>query len=230
MILRQFKNAYRYNSDSLMLYAFIKKLSANVLDVGCGCGVLGLLLKRDFPEISLYMCDILEQNCDLATKNAKENGIKAQIFALDFNDFDEKMRFDFIISNPPFYKENTLQSENLHKNFAKYSSNLSLKNFLNKASKILKPKGKLIFCYDARRINEVLFIASNLKFSLIKLQFIYPTPKKCSKLALMEFEKNSKKLCEILQPIAVNSDKSYTKEAKEIFAKADLTSIDCEFK
>lgn len=229
MILRQFKNAYRYNSDSLMLYSFVKKLSANVLDVGCGCGILGLLFKRDFPEISLFMCDILEQNCKISALNAKENGLEAQILQQDYNEFDEKMRFDFIVSNPPFYGETVIKSENLHKHFAKYSANLSLENFLNKSNKILKPKGKIIFCYDAKRINELFIATSKLNLSTVKLQFIHPTPQKPSKLVLLELEKNSKKLCEILPPIAVNSHNSYTQEAKEIFAKADLKSVDCEF-
>lgn len=228
MKLLQFKNAYRYNSDSLMLYSFCKNIYGNVLDVGCGSGILGLLLKRDFPEISLFMCDILEQNCTLAAKNAKENGLLAQIFALDFSKFDKNIQFDFIISNPPFYHKNVLKSENSHKNFAKNSANLSLENLLNKAFKILKPKGKLIFCYDARQISEILKAFSNLKFSPVRIQFVYATFEKNSKLGLFELEKNSKKMCEILPPIAVNLGNSYTQKAKEIFAKANLESVDCE--
>ena len=52
MILAQLENGYRYNSDTLVLYDFIcsgvGEISGRVLDVGAGCGILGLLLKSDF--------------------------------------------------------------------------------------------------------------------------------------------------------------------------------------
>ena len=62
MILAQLKSGYRYNSDTLVLYDFIssslKNFSGRILDVGAGCGILGLLLKRDFKNSSLSLLDI----------------------------------------------------------------------------------------------------------------------------------------------------------------------------
>ena len=46
--LYQLENGYRYNSDTLFLYDFIAdKIRGESLAVGCGCGVLGLLVARD---------------------------------------------------------------------------------------------------------------------------------------------------------------------------------------
>ena len=75
MIITQPKNGYRYNSDTMFLYDFIREGGARgeVLDAGCGSGVLGLLLKRDFPKISLSLLDILEANVNLAAANAMQN-------------------------------------------------------------------------------------------------------------------------------------------------------------
>jgi len=49
MLLYQPESGYCYNSDSIFLYDFIDsfKPKGRVLDVGAGCGVLGLLVARD---------------------------------------------------------------------------------------------------------------------------------------------------------------------------------------
>ncbi len=63
MTFYQYKDGYRYNSDTVFLYNFIsqEKLKGKLLDVGSGCGILGLLLKRDFSDIELYQIDIQEK-------------------------------------------------------------------------------------------------------------------------------------------------------------------------
>lgn len=228
MRIFQPKYGYRYNSDTIMLYNFITKLKGDVLDVGCGCGILGLLLKRDFKDINLSMIDILEENIKIATKNAFENEILANIINGDFSKMDESFKFDYIVSNPPFYHEGVIKSGNLHKKISRYNSNLSLQNLLQKSFKLLKQNGILIFCYDAKKISKIFFELHNLKFNVNKIQFIYPKCEKNSKLVLIEAKKNSKSLCEILPPIFVNFKNGYSDEAKQIFKKADLLSIDYE--
>lgn len=88
MKLFQLKDGYRYNSDSLFLWDFARKncsfkASQSLLDVGCGCGILGLLLARDF-NCALSCIDIQPQNCELAQMNARANDIKASIICADF--------------------------------------------------------------------------------------------------------------------------------------------------
>lgn len=88
MKLFQLKDGYRYNSDSLFLWDFARKncsfkASQSLLDVGCGCGILGLLLARDF-NCALSCIDIQPQNCELAQINAGANDIKASIICADF--------------------------------------------------------------------------------------------------------------------------------------------------
>ncbi|MDY3664360.1 MAG: methyltransferase [Campylobacter sp.] len=88
MKIFQLKDGYRYNSDSLFLWDFARKncsfkASQSLLDVGCGCGILGLLLARDF-NCALSCIDIQPQNCQLAQINAEANDIKASIICADF--------------------------------------------------------------------------------------------------------------------------------------------------
>ncbi|HEC1793620.1 TPA: methyltransferase, partial [Campylobacter lari] len=78
--LFQHSKGYRYNNDSLLLFDFLSKnnLKGNILDIGCGCGILGLLIKQRFPNSNVYLLDIQEQNIKLSYKNAKENKLEIQ--------------------------------------------------------------------------------------------------------------------------------------------------------
>ena len=79
MILAQLKSGYRYNSDTLVLYDFIssslKNFSGRILDVGAGCGILGLLLKRDFKNSSLSFLDILQIHGESSKFNTSNYGL-----------------------------------------------------------------------------------------------------------------------------------------------------------
>jgi tRNA1Val (adenine37-N6)-methyltransferase len=77
MILHQPQNGYCYNSDTLFLYDFITNfpVKKNVLEVGGGCGVLGLLIARDF-RINLTVIEIQKIMADFIVKNAKINSIE----------------------------------------------------------------------------------------------------------------------------------------------------------
>ena len=79
--LYQLENGYCYNSDSLFLYSFVKRFlknNINLLDIGTGCGILGLLCARDF-NINLSLNEINNTMASIASINAKNNGISCDM-------------------------------------------------------------------------------------------------------------------------------------------------------
>lgn len=227
MELYQVESGYRYNSDTLYLYNFIQKCDGKVLDVGCGCGILGLLLKRDFPTCSVTLLDIQPINCQMAEKNAKHNNIEARVKASDFFDFfDEK--FDLIVTNPPFYHDGAKKSESVHVSLSRYSSNLPFDRFLKHTKKVLNPHGRVIFCYDAKQILSVFSLLGENKFTPLRVQFVYGKEGKDASLVLVEAKLSSKSLCKILTPIITNDELGFTKQAYGIFQKSNTKSLTCK--
>ena len=68
----------------------------DVIDVGCGSGILGIAAKICGAK-SVYMCDIDEQAVEFAKKNAELNGIDAEIECADL--IAGERTADFIIAN-----------------------------------------------------------------------------------------------------------------------------------
>lgn len=94
------KDRFDYGTRVLLNSIDIDKLSGNVLDLGCGLGVVGIILGTFNKGINIDMVDINERAIDLAKNNLVLNNIKANVFVSDiYSNIDNK--YDFIITNPP---------------------------------------------------------------------------------------------------------------------------------
>ena len=77
-----------------------------VLDLGCGCGLVGLLAAKLCGEGNVVMCDVDPLAVDIARKNAERNGVGGVKIALSdgFGALDDT-GFDLILSNPPYQRD-----------------------------------------------------------------------------------------------------------------------------
>lgn len=84
----------------LMLSAALPEIAGRALDLGCGWGPVGILLKAMKPETQVTLLDINPRACELAQKNAKKNGVSVEVVCAD-GPQGCKERFDWILLNPP---------------------------------------------------------------------------------------------------------------------------------
>lgn len=229
MRLEQLAQGYHYNSDSLMLYDFILRqgCSGEVLDVGCGCGILGLLIKRDLPQCAVHAIDIQPENVALTQKNARANSLELEVQTGDFLTLSWRQCMDVIVSNPPFYHDGTQKSQNPHLSLSRYATHLPLEDFLDQAKRVLKPHGKVLFCYDAKQLGAIMHHLHASKLTLTAVQCVHPKASKIASLVLLEAKRSSKSLCEILPPLVVNDMQGPTPQAATIFSKAGTVSVSC---
>ena len=86
----------------LLLSTIDNKIKGKVLDLGCGAGVIGSMIKKRSPNAQITMTDIHAMALESARKTLSENQLQGEVYASDvFSDIEGK--FDLIISNPPFH-------------------------------------------------------------------------------------------------------------------------------
>ena len=73
----------------------------SVLDLGCGYGAIGITIKKEHPEMQVYMSDINKRAVEFAKINAKDNNVEIDIRWGDVYEPWEGMKFDMIVINPP---------------------------------------------------------------------------------------------------------------------------------
>lgn len=235
MLLYQPKGGYCYNSDTHFLYDFIlkslsqfKNIRGELLDIGSGSGILGLLVCRDIPTLSLSQFEIQEDFQFLSLINSNCNKIKANMYKGCFIDKKIDKKFDVCISNPPFYNSNVIKSKNENIKMARYNDFMPLEKFISKVSAILKREGKFLFCYDVKQINEVLLLLDKYDLNVENMQFVYPKKEKDATLVLIYARKNSKSLTKVLPPLFVFHKDDFTVEVKNIYSMSSTYSIKVE--
>jgi len=231
LYLYQPTQGYAYNSDSIFLYNFIKgfKPKGELLDVGCGVGIISLLLSRDF-NLSTTIVDKQEIMLRYAKHNYIINNLEVESYLGDFTKISFNKKYDFIISNPPFYDSNVTQSQNEHLNIARYAHHLPLVAFISTVKKLLTPRGRFIFCYDAKQVDRLLHTLIEHKINPEVIRFVHSKIDRESKLVMISARMNSKSLMKIMPPLVVfNSQSIYMCEAKETFEKAGTHSIKADY-
>lgn len=126
------------------------KTPVDIVDLGCGSGVIGLTLEKKLSTASVDLIDISEKALEVAHKNCEKLQSNARLLKNDFlNNIDKK--YDVIISNPPYIKT-TETIEDIVKNnephLALYAGEDGLdcyRKILNDIKKNLKEQALIAF-------------------------------------------------------------------------------------
>ena len=228
MTIYQPKEGYRYNSDSIFLYDFISSFApkGRLLDIGCGVGVISLLLGRDF-DVEITAIDKQERMIEYARYNFETNSINADTITSDIADFGSDKKFDYIVSNPPFYDSAVTQSNNVHINIARYSHHMPISDLVSSVKRLLSPRGYFIFCYDAKQIDAVIYELKKAKINPEAIRFVHPKVDRDAKIAMIAARAGSKSMLKVLPPfVTFDEDGQYMPEANEAFKKANTNAVD----
>lgn len=94
------KDRFDYGTRVLLENIDIDNLCGKVLDLGCGIGVVGIILGTINKDIYIDMIDVNERALELAKENILLNKVKANVFISNVYD-KVTSKYDCIITNPP---------------------------------------------------------------------------------------------------------------------------------
>jgi tRNA1Val (adenine37-N6)-methyltransferase len=140
--IEQGQTAMKVCTDSCILGAWTPVPSkGNILDIGTGTGLLALMLAQR-TEAFIDALEIEPDACAQARQNVAASpwAGRVVIHPLAIQDFVREPVYDLIISNPPFYSQ-SLKSDKEKINMAYHSTQLSLPELLDAASRLLHPDG-----------------------------------------------------------------------------------------
>jgi 16S rRNA (guanine1207-N2)-methyltransferase len=106
-----------------------KKVSGDLLDFGCGAGVIASYYGKIFPNANLHLLDVNALALYSAKETLKLNNLTGQVFPSNSLS-DVKGKYNYVISNPPFH-------QGLKTNYQ------ATETFLSKIKPYLKPRGQV---------------------------------------------------------------------------------------
>ena len=224
--IRQSKRGYRFNLDSLMLagFASIKPRSVN-LDLGCGNGILTLVLAGRHPLTRWVGLEIQEGLANLARANVEQNGLAGRISivagdARNAGKIFSNHSFDQVVFNPPYRKISSGRINPLsEKAIARHELQGALADFLAASKILLKPKGRVFTIYPAARLVELvsLFRARGIEPKRMKL--VFSDASSDAVFVLAEGRSGSGEELKMEPPLYIYEEgKTYTPEMKKLFS------------
>jgi 16S rRNA G1207 methylase RsmC len=95
-----FSGDYLDKGTEVLLKHAILKDGWKILDLGCGWGVVGIIVKKMFPKSEVVMSDVNKRALKLSKMNAKLHGVDVDVIESDIYE-NIKGQFDTILTNPP---------------------------------------------------------------------------------------------------------------------------------
>jgi tRNA1Val (adenine37-N6)-methyltransferase len=183
-IIYQDKCAMKICTDSCVFGASLpitllnNKIIENALEIGTGTGLLSLQYAQLNEKCNIESLEIERNSYLQATENIANSPFAKNIKTtlIDFNLYTTNTKFDLLFCNPPFY-ENDLKSNDVEKNMAHHSTQLTLKILLEKAKQLMYETSILSLLVPFIRKNELEKLAAENNLFVHQKIRLYQTEK-----------------------------------------------------
>jgi tRNA1Val (adenine37-N6)-methyltransferase len=195
--LSQPESGFRFSMDALLLAAFAgrEQVRGRVLDLGTGCGVVGLGLALDHPDFFGIGLDL---NPDML-RHARENVCRlgfAERFALLRADAcgpwgiaPESM--DLVLCNPPYRDPGRGRiCPDEAKTLARFERRAELVDFVRAAAYLLRNRKSCVFIHLAERVDELLDLLRVSRLQPKEVLFVHQRQDTTARLVLVRSLKN----------------------------------------
>lgn len=183
------------STDSMVLAHFIKlPRSAKVLDLGSGCGTLGVLLCANDPDCTVTGFELTEHAHRAAQENIRANGLQSRMESIcaDLRQIPEVLpqgSFSLCVSNPPYFSGGPLSHRTP---LARREDGCTLAELLKSAAWALKYGGDLYLVHRPERLGEIIALAAPFRLEAKRLGLLRHAEGQRPSLILLQLRKGGK--------------------------------------
>ncbi|XOF32208.1 MAG: tRNA1(Val) (adenine(37)-N6)-methyltransferase [Candidatus Electrothrix sp. YB6] len=228
LICRQHQNGYRFSVDAVLLAHFCRPAARDkALDLGCGCGVIGLILCHRYPELRLTGLELQPALAELAGQNAQANGFadRFRVKQGDLRSIRQHIRaesYDLVLSNPPYHRTGSGRlSREDECALARHELAVDPDAVIAAAAFAVRNRGRVLCIYPAERLATVTAAMMRKRLVPKRLQPVYSYPEDDrAKLVIIEAMKNGGEGLRLLSPLFIYQypDGPYSAEVEQMYA------------
>ncbi len=193
-------------TDGVLLADFAARPGRKqILDLGCGSGLIFLLLCHNAPGVSALGLDLSPAAVSLAAENIGRNGLgsRCQVLQGDIKAYQQLLPagcFDLAVANPPYFPAAPGADP------ARAEAACTLADFCAAAAYALKNGGDLAMVHRPERLAVLLSAMSGAGLEPKRLRFASPTVEAAPSLVLVEARKGAKPGLDCLPPLILKND------------------------
>lgn len=217
-VIKQDKCAMKVGTDGVLLGAWATLKEGNMLDVGCGTGLIALMLAQRIQNTKIDAIDIEENACFQAKKNIENSkwSNRIAIFHSSLQSFCSNKTYETIVSNPPFFV-NSYQPPQNERAIARHNEQLSFDDLIIHVNRLLKPEGFFSLILPCNEAVDFTNKAFSQGLFLNRRCEVKPNLTKATKRILLEFSK-TKPNSILEESLIIETEKRhhYTEEYKKL--------------
>lgn len=206
------------STDSMVLADFVRlPKNAAVLDLGSGCGTLGLLLCARDQGCCVTGMELQEAAHAAAVENIARNGLEGRLSSIcaDLRDMPlAPGSFQVCVSNPPYFSGGAAHSKNPT---ARQEDTCTPKDLFAAASRALRWGGDFFLIHKPERLAQLCFEASSHGLEPKRLRLVRHRPDAPVSLILLSCRRGGKPGLQWEELCLYNQDGTPTADYKRIY-------------
>lgn len=205
--------SFPLSTDSILLADFAAPGSKDrVIDLGSGCGTLGLLLCGKTDGCSIEGLELQPEAHMSALENIRRNGLEGRLSSRlsDIRQYKALYpagSFSYAISNPPYFPAGSGARAKGSGALARGEAACSLEDIFAAAAWLLRWGGRFCLVHRPERLADLMVLGRTHRLEVKRLRFVRHSPDRRVSLVLAECRLGAKPGLELLPELVLWDEK-----------------------
>ena len=214
-----------FGMDAVLLSGFARaKKQERCLDLGCGNGIIPILMEAKTEGKHFTGLEIQPESADMAKRSVALNGLQDRIDIVEGDIKDASKifgasSFHVVTTNPPYMTaQHGLTNVYEAKTIARHEVLCNLEDIIRESARLLMPGGRFYMVHRRFRLAEIISLMVQYRMEPKRMRLVYPYVDREPNMVLIEGLRGGKSRMTVEKPLIVYKEPGkYTDEIYDVY-------------
>ena len=214
-----------FGMDAVLLSGFARaKKQERCLDLGCGNGIIPILMEAKTEGKHFTGLEIQPESADMAKRSVALNGLQDRIDIVEGDIKDASKifgasSFHVVTTNPPYMTaQHGLTNLYEAKTIARHEVLCNLEDIIRESARLLMPGGRFYMVHRPFRLAEIISLMVQYRMEPKRMRLVYPYVDREPTMGLNEGLRGGKSRMTVEKPLIVYKEPGkYTDEIYDVY-------------
>lgn len=214
-----------FGMDAVLLSGFARaKKQERCLDLGCGNGIIPILMEAKTEGKHFTGLEIQPESADMARRSVALNRLQDRIDIVEGDIKDASKifgasSFHVVTTNPPYMTaQHGLTNVYEAKTIARHEVLCNLEDIIRESARLLMPGGRFYMVHRPFRLAEIISLMVQYRMEPKRMRLVYPYVDREPNMVLIEGLRGGKSRMTVEKPLIVYKEPGkYTDEIYDVY-------------
>ena len=214
-----------FGMDAVLLSGFARaKKQERCLDLGCGNGIIPILMEAKTEGKHFTGLEIQPESADMARRSVALTGLQDRIDIVEGDIKDASKifgasSFHVVTTNPPYMTaQHGLTNLYEAKTIARHEVLCNLEDIIRESARLLMPGGRFYMVHRPFRLAEIISLMVQYRMEPKRMRLVYPYVDREPNMVLIEGLRGGKSRMTVEKPLIVYKEPGkYTDEIYDVY-------------